>query len=291
MKPYNKKIDFLVILIAFLSTIIATVSLFYTKDFSAGDSIKTISGQTINLYGRGVYKNDSLSMAVQAKGQDLVTLFFGVPFLLYSVKLNKKETLLGRFLLTGALAYFLYAYTIYCFAESYNFLFIGYVAIMGLSFYAFVSCMTTFKLGRINENFNKKIPTKYLGISNIIFALLIGLNWVRRLAPAEVGKYLDHYTTLPIQALDLGIVLPTIIFSAIMLMRRHSWGYLLTPIITFKGLTLLIALDAMIIFMIANGVEVAIADLTIFPLYTLVVAFNFYLIVKNIKDQENVAKD
>jgi hypothetical protein len=286
MRTYNKKVDCLAIAVAILSAIVAAVSLFYNQEINVGQEIETVYGKTVALYGRGIYHNDSLSMAVQAKGQDLVTLFLGVPFLLYSLCLNRKNTLLGRFYLTGILAYFLYTYTVYCFAGFYNVFFVACCALMGLSFYAFVACITSFNMPKLKERFSEKLPRKYLGVSNIIFAILIGMNWLSRLIPAETAAYLEHYTTLPVQAMDLGLLLPTIIFASIMLMRKQPWGYLLTPIVTFKGLTLLIALDSMIVFMVMHGVEVSIADLVIFPLYTLVVGFNFYLIQKSLKKEE-----
>jgi hypothetical protein len=283
LKTYNRKIDYLIFIIAILSIIVAVISLFYNQDINVGKQVESVSGKMVELYGRGIYHNDSLSMAVQAKGQDLVTLILGVPFLIYSLYLNKKGSLVGRFYITGTLAYFLYTYTVYCFAGSYNPLFIVYCAIMGTSFYAFVGYMTSFEIHKMKESFSDKLPLKYLGISNIVFAILIGLNWISRLNPSQTAEYLEHYTTLPIQAMDLGILLPTIIFSSVMIMKKKNWGYFLTPIVTFKGLTLLLALDSMIVFMVMNGVKVSFADIVIFPLYTIVVAFNFYLIQKHIK--------
>jgi hypothetical protein len=283
MKDYNKRVDYLVIAIAALSAVVAAISLFYNQDINAGQEVRTVYGKMVELYGRGIYHNDSLSMAVQAKGQDLVTLFLGVPFLFYSLYLNRKNTLLGRFYLTGTLAYFLYTYTVYCFAGFYNPLFVVYCATMGLSLYAFIACIASFQISELKERFGEKLPRKYLGISNTIFALLIGMNWLGRLVPSQTATYLEHYTTLPIQAMDLGILLPTIIFTSVMLIRKQPWGYLLTPIVTFKGLTLLVALDSMIVFMVVHGIEVSVADIVIFPLYTLVVGFNFYLIQKSLK--------
>lgn len=279
----SKTIRYLVFFIAAAAMLTTIISLFYNKDFQTNKQIQSINGQIIPLYGKGIYRNDSISMAMQAKGQDIVTLFLGIPFLLYSLKLNRKKTLLSKFFLSGILAYFLYTYAIYSFAGSFNPLFILYCTIMGLSFYAFVGCVLTIDMSHIQNHFSSKLPVKYLGISNIIFALLIALNWISRLSPSESAKYLEHYTTLPIQAIDLGIVLPTIIFSSIMFIKKRSWGYLLTPIMTFKIFTLLLAMIAMIIFMLMNGVKVGIADLTIFPIFTLITSFNLYLIMTNIK--------
>ncbi|MDR1568172.1 MAG: hypothetical protein LBS33_05800 [Streptococcaceae bacterium] len=284
MKPISKNITWLVVAIALIAGVVAAISLFDNTSVNVGAQIKTISGGTVELYGKGIYHNDSLSMAVQAKGQDLVTLFIGVPFLIYALFKNRQNSIKGRFYLTGALAYFLYTYTIYCLAGTFNSMFVLYVILMSLSFYSFLACMTSFELSTIHTYFQKKLPIKYLSISNLIFAFLIGMNWLSYLIPQTTALKLEHYTTFPVQAMDLGIILPAIVFSSIMLLRKHNWGYLLLPILMFKALTLLLALDAMIIFMLANGVEVSIAEQLIFPIYTLIVGFNFYLIQKNIRN-------
>ncbi|MFP3154043.1 hypothetical protein LQZ18_06330 [Lachnospiraceae bacterium ZAX-1] len=95
MKVLDKKIDYLIVAIALLAAIISAISLFYNHPINVGQQIETVSGQIVELYGRGIYHNDSLSMAVQAKGQDLATLFLGVPFLIYSLYLNRKRRLYG----------------------------------------------------------------------------------------------------------------------------------------------------------------------------------------------------
>jgi hypothetical protein len=290
MKPISKNITLLVLVIALISAVISAISLFDNIALNVGQQIKTVSGGVVDLYGYGIYHNDSLSMAVQAKGQDLVTLVLGVPFLIYALLKNRQNSIKGRLYLAGTLAYFLYTYTIYCFAGSFNSFFIFYVILMGLSFYCFIACMTSFNLSTINTYFTKKLPIKYLSISNLVFAFLIGVNWLSYLKPPTTALKLEHYTTFPVQAMDLGIVLPAIVISSIMLLRKRNWGYLMLPILMFKGLTLLLALDAMIIFMLANGVDVSIAEQLIFPIYTIIVGFNFYLIQKNIRDISKLEK-
>lgn len=115
MKEYNTKLTYLVFAIAAMAAVVSAFGLFYNQEINVGEQMETLNGQMVNLYGKGIYHNDSISMAVQAKGQDLVTLFMVVPLLLYSLKINKKNALQRRFLLTGTLAYFLYglqAYTL-----------------------------------------------------------------------------------------------------------------------------------------------------------------------------------
>ncbi|MFD1906286.1 hypothetical protein ACFSQ7_23430 [Paenibacillus rhizoplanae] len=87
----------------------------------------SIRGEQIELYGTGIYKNDSLSAAAQAIAQDGVTLVVGIPLLLVSLLLSLRGTIRGRLLLAGALGYFTYTYASYCFLAMYNDLFLVYV--------------------------------------------------------------------------------------------------------------------------------------------------------------------
>ena len=75
---------------------------------------------------------------------------------------------------------------------------------------------------------------------------------------------LESYTTLVIQALDLGIIVPVCGLAAVLLGRRQPWGYALTAIVLVKGLTMGMALIAMIIGQILIGVQVGIVESVMF---------------------------
>jgi hypothetical protein len=95
---------------------------------------------------------------------------------------------------------------------------------------------------------------------------------------------LEHYTTLVIQALDLGFVVPVAFLSGILLFRRKSFGYLLGSVITIKGIALLTAITAMIIGMASAGVKVSFVEIMLFPLFDLIAIFCLVLIMKNINE-------
>lgn len=157
---------------------------------------------------------------------------------------------------------------------------------MGLSFFGFIINVTSFNLESLKEIFSNLSHKKYLSYSTIIFGMAIGLMWLARLLPAlptGIPDGLEHYTTLPIQALDLGIIVPATIISGILLYREKTLGYLLTPIIIIKGITMLMAIDAMVISLSLNGKPVSIGELVIFPLFTIIYIFNLQLITKEIK--------
>ena len=86
----------------------------------------------------------------------------------------------------------------------------------------------------IKQAFQDNFPVKTIGIFLIVFVSLIGLMWLSRIVPplmagtAPAG--LQHYTTLVIQVMDLGFVIPVSLLSAILLMKRKPFGLLLASV-------------------------------------------------------------
>jgi len=288
----NKINNIIVIAIVLLATVASAYGIFSGELISENQVVQTIYNETVQLYGKGLYHNESVSMASQVRAQDMVTLLIAVPFLIYALILNNKQSIKGQFLLTGTLGYFLYTYASLCFVAMYNYLFLLYVALMGLSFFGFVINITSMDTKKIKLHFSKKLPSTYLGYSIIIFGIAISLMWLGRLVPAiftGMPEGIEHYTTFPIQALDLGIVLPTAILSGIMLIQRKALGYLLAPVIIIKAVTMLLAINAMAISMLINHVNISIMELIVFPLCTVVFCFNLYLIMKNLNSNKEIA--
>lgn len=282
---YKKAINILVIIIVVLSLAASVCGI-----FSAGGrgtyEIQSFRGETVLIYGKGLYCNDSVSAASQGIAQDIVTVVLGIPLLIISLCFARKGLLKGRLLLTGTLAYFLYTYVSYSFVWMYNPLFLVYVALMSTSFFAFLLTIMSIKIEELPSAFNKKLPVKFLGGFLIFMGTAIGLMWLGRILPSLINGTspvgLEHYSTLPIQALDLGFIVPTAIMSGILLIKRKPFGYLLSSVITIKGITMLSAITAMIIGQLLAGVTVSLAEIIIFPLFNLIIIFCLFIIMKNV---------
>jgi hypothetical protein len=253
--------------------------------------IKSFYGETVPIYGEGLYRNDSVSVASQGIAQDIVTIIVGIPLLGVSLYLARKGLLKGKLLLAGTLGYFLYTYTSYSFVWMYNSLFLIYVILMSTSFFAFLLTMMSFDLENLKDCFNEKLPVKQLGGFFIFLGIAIGLMWIGRVVPpllkGTIPIGIEHYTTLPIQALDLGFIVPTAIISGILIIKRKSFGYLLSSIMTVKCITMLTAITAMIIGQSLAGIKMSFVEMAIFPAANLIVIYLLILIMKNVKEPVN----
>ena len=282
----NKTISILTVLIAVLALAAAVLGVIPGQ--GAEYEFDSLYGQPVIVYGHGLYQNDSISVATQAIGQDIVTIFLGVPLLLFSLYMTRKGKIKGKLMLTGALGYFLYTYASYSFLSMYNPLFLVYVALMSMSFFAFTLSMISFDVKNLGLHFSDKLPVKAVGGLLIFIACALGLMWLKMiitpLISGAVPTGLEHYTTLTIQAFDLGFVVPAAIISGVLLIKRSAFGYLLSSVIIIKETALLAAITAMIVAQAAAGVDVGIAVITAFLIFDLIILACFIIFMKNIKE-------
>lgn len=286
---YKKYINILVLIIILLSLVASVAGLFITGGQGKYD-FTTINKETVQIVGEGLYKNDSVSVVAQGKASDLITLVLGLPILIVSLYFANKNSLKARLLLTGTLGYFLYTYMSYTFLWMYNKFFIVYVLLMSASLFAFILSMLSFDMQKISSYFTEKLPVKFIGGFQIFLAFAIGMLWLGKIAPTIFGNAipagLEHYTTLVIQGMDLGFVVPAAILSGILLIKRKPFGYLLSSVMIMKGITMLTSITAMIINQALNGVKMDIVSIIMFPAFNLLTIFCLWLLIKNIKQIE-----
>jgi hypothetical protein len=121
-------------LIVMLATSAASIGLFW-QDGGGSFSFATLRGDIVQIAGRGLYRYDVKLMAMGFQASDAVTLFLGIPTLIFSLLHYRDGSVRGGLLLSGTLAYFLYNYGSMALGAAYNPLFLIYVALMSASFF------------------------------------------------------------------------------------------------------------------------------------------------------------
>lgn len=285
----QKTITALVLFIFLLALAASSIGVFSGWEQSGTEqTFQSIFQENVKVYGKGIYRHDSVSVASQGIAQDVVTLILGLPLLLVSLLLARRGLLKGRLLLTGTVGYFLYTYVSYSFLSMYNPLFLVYVALMSLSLFCFILCMLSIDAEQLKASFGPKLPVKFIGGFQLFIAFTLMLLWLGRIAPslttgaAPLG--LEYYTTLVIQALDLGIIVPTALLSGILLIRHKGWGYLLSSIIIIKGITMLTAITAMLIGQYLAGVQLGMVESILFPAFNLITILCLVWMMKSIRE-------
>ena len=283
---YQTALKWLIPLIGVLAFFAVVMGLFYQTS-SQSYPITSFRGEKVMINGHGLYFYDTVSDAAQMQGNDLITLVVGLPLLIVSTWLAFRGSLRGRLLMTGTLAFFLYTYMSISMLAAYNSLFLVYVALFGLSLYAFILSMLSFDLVDLPKHFSPNLPRKW--IAGVLFAIggFLFLAWMGRIIPPLLQNTipaLENTTTLVIQAMDLVLIVPLAILSGILLLRRTAWGYLLASVTVLKALTMALAVSTMGVNMALNGVLDSSVITVIFIILTLLNLISAVLLLKNVND-------
>lgn len=138
-----------------------------------------------------------------------------------------------------------------------------------------------------------QLPGKSIGFILLLIAFLIIMLWLGRIAGGwrngTAPALLEHYTTLVIQALDLAVLLPLMVLTGALLVRRQSYGYLLAPVVLVKAATLLTSISSMMIGMLRAGVHVSMAELILFPMFNLAVIWCLIFVLRNAQEPASPA--
>ena len=247
---------------------------------------RSIRGDTVAIYGRGIYRHMSAEVAPQGIAQDYVTLGLGLPLLLIALFWARSGSLRGRFLLAGSLGYFLVTYLFYLLMGMYNALFLAYVALLCSAFFAFALTLRTFDVARLASSFDPRTPVKIAGGFLVFVALSIAVLWLTIVLPpwldgSIIPRQVEHYTTLVVQGLDLAILLPVAAVAGVLFMQKQPFGYLLAPIYLIFLALLMTALNAKVIAMGMLQYDVM-PVIFIIPAFNLLAIAGALLVVKNI---------
>lgn len=255
---YRKQITILIIIISIAASI-ATLFGIFSDSGKGSYNYTTIRGETIEIYGKGVYRHMSSEVAIQGIAQDYVTLFVGIPLLILGLLLYRKEKRYGQFLLAGVIFYFFLTYLFYLAMAMYNELFLVYVILMSCSLFGVILNLISFdyELPPAKSGKDVRMAGWFLLINTILIAFL----WLSSILPplfngALYPVGLHHYTTLIVQGFDLGIFLPLGFVSAILALKNNNYGKVFTTIYLVFLALLMTALTSKVIFMANEGVNV-----------------------------------
>jgi hypothetical protein len=269
-------------------SVLVTIAGIFSEGGEGEYEYKSIRGKTITIYGKGIYKHMSAEVAPQGIAQDFITLFVGIPLLIISFLKALQGSLKGKYLFAGTTGYFLITYLFYTVMGMYNAMFLVYVILMGASFYSFILALLSFDTNALPYSFEPSVPVKTTGIFLIINSAAIALLWLSIVVPpllngTIVPSQVEHYTTLIVQGLDLGILLPASFISGVLLIRKTPLGYLLAPVYFIFLSLLMTALTAKVIAMKLLGYNV-IPAIFIIPTFTVLAIICTIIILRTIKE-------
>jgi hypothetical protein len=229
MKP-SRTVVWLSWLIAALALVAASMGLVYQNGGSAF-AITTLRGETVEMYGQGLYRYETLRDGSGFRGVDLFLIVVAIPLLLWFTFLYRRGSLKGGLLLAGTLAYFLYNATSQTFGYAYNSLFLVYLAEFSASLFACVLAFTSFDAqalaGQLTDHLPRRAVAGFLFVvGGSLLTVWLGLDILPAISAGKAPALTGH-TTLPTHALDMGVIAPVAVVAGALVLRRAPLGYLL----------------------------------------------------------------
>lgn len=223
----------------------------------------------VSLFGiisDNIYAKETANWAAQAVGQDYVNLFFAFPALVISSLLLRKKSLKALLVWLGILLYMIYSYLLYSFFVHFGPLFLFYIAILGLSFYAFVGGLLALEwhdIGKYIGNAGVRPASILLAVIGAMFYFLWLTDVITALVSGGLPKDLDKTGLMvnPVHVLDMALLLPGALIVSALLWRRRTLGLVLAvPFLSFFIL-MGIAIISMMIVMALGGFPLSIPPL------------------------------
>ena len=239
----------------------------------------------------GLYR-DNLFVISAWKGNDLISLFIAVPVLAAALFFSRRGSLKAQLVWMGALDYMLYNYAFYLFAARFNWFFLLYTALFGLSIFALIFGLVNLDLNGIKQRARERTPVKWIAAYMLFVAAGLTLIYVAQslgfILTGEIPTIVartDHPTSI-VFALDLTLLVPFLVLGAIWLLQRKPWGFVLAGISTVKGPLYTLVLTSGSLWAANAGVEGAGGEVPLWVTLTVLGLIACGLFYGNLKSKE-----
>jgi len=215
--------------VAILAAVASALGVFARGD-GAVALVTSVRGATYEMATSGVYAYNAQRLVAEGVGWDIFTLVVAAPALLITALFVWRGSFNARLVAAGLLAYFLYMYLEYAVTWAFGPLFVLFIAIYGLSIVGLVWVAGTIARDGITERFTERFPRRAWAALSAGMSALLAMLWLARIAdgiarPEQAMIYGE--TTMTVQALDLGLVIPVILMIAWLTWRRTAIGYVM----------------------------------------------------------------
>ena len=240
----------LCLVVALLAGIAAGIGVFMRGDGTTASAV-SIRGEGFDYVTTGIYAYNPERLVAEGVGWDVFTLFIAVPALLAAVPFVAKGSFRGRLLASGLLAYLFYQYLMYAMAWAFGPLLPLFILLYALALGGALWTASSIGLDGLERRFSGRFPRRGMAALSAVLALVLVGMWSQLIATGLRGDLsganLLGQTTLVVQALDLGLVVPAALFTAVALWRRRAIGYLLGTVFVVKAVAMACAICAMLV--------------------------------------------
>ena len=219
----------------------------------SGAAVEVVSprGERYPMATDGVYAWNAQRVVAEGVGWDVFTLAVVVPALLLTAPVVARGSFRGRLLALGLLAYLFYQYLMYAVTWAFGPLLLPFVVVYGASLLAMVAVASSLARDGVAGRFDDRYPRRGMAVLCFILAAALVAMWLARIATGLrgdlAGAMLLGQTTMVVQALDLGLVVPLAVLTGVLCWRRHPVGLVLGSVVAVKAIAMALAICAMVV--------------------------------------------
>lgn len=228
--------------------VVRSLTLAYALSLAVA-AIMTVTALTGILFANSVYPTDELRQSFVPT--DVVNLGIGVPILLASLWLARRDQLVGLLLWPGALFYVFYIYIAYAFGLPLNALFPLSLTLVVLSAYTMVGLVASIDGAAVRRRLAGAVPERPAAAVLVGLGVLFLLRAAVMLVTAVIDQTPMARTELAALVADF-VTAPATIIGGALLWRRVALGYvsamglLFQTSMLFIGLILLLLLQPLL---------------------------------------------
>lgn len=235
--------------------------------FRLGYDFLTVNqyGDSIKMFGYGIYAHDSFFKAPIFIGSDATMLFIGVPLLIWSM-LNdvKHATNKSKLILVSVVGIVLYYATSIAFGITYNLLCLVYIGLFSISLFTLIMLIRSLDLKTLRSNAQ---PIKGLRVFLIITGIALFAIWLMDIIPAwfsgESLVLIETYTTEITYVLDMGLISPMIFIALHLIKKQDGLGDVIIALTLSLCVIMGLMLPIQTIFQLMAGIVIPIPVLVI----------------------------
>jgi hypothetical protein len=173
------------------------------------------------------------------RGGELVSLVIAVPLLAGALIAVRAGSVRAQPLWIGVLLYAAYDYAYAAFGATFNDAFLVHIGAFGASVFALACALPVLDLTRIATAFRPVRAAQGVGIFLVIVGAAQGALWLfvvgRNALTGEVLHDIPVSGQHLVFALDLALLVPSLIVGGVMLARRRPFGYLFGTAMAIMG--------------------------------------------------------
>ncbi len=288
MKGKRSTLSILAIL-AMILLVAASLTAILWDDGGDPYPFTTPRGEQVEIYGgAGPYQFDNTYKAIAFRSFDWANLVVVLPLFVAGLGLYRRGKFRGQLLLAALFTYLAYIYLIGMMGNAFNALFLAWTALFSIGGIGLCLTLTQMDFSAVPAKLAGNFPRK----SVAVYVLGVGLILLAQYMAEVIAAYttgnppasLDHYTTLELASLELGLMIPLHIIGGLALWKGKMWGYLTATLLAFASFMVFIALSiSLLLFYLSFG-RGDVLDMAITTVITVVATGFSFVIFKRVQD-------